>query len=207
MLLVKDPINICSTHVFAVVPIDYFWEEEWIWFQLLILQVVVWCMKNQRDFNIYLSSPRDRNSQGLWIPVPPLLKSSPILQMCHLQDHSLHQNNHNHLDKSLVMWTDHQSMVCNWCTFKWRISSTGFLDNIPWKLSNLDKCFFTTDHSFFHHEFRKHVINKRPCHERLCCENKVLHLMFYYELKLYWMKVCWFYERSWIYFFHICTKK
>jgi hypothetical protein len=27
-------------------------------------------------------------------------------------------------------------------------------------------------------------------HERLCSENKVLHLMFYYELELYWMKVC-----------------
>ncbi len=33
-------------------------------------------------------------------------------------------------------------------------------------------------------------------HERLCLENKVLHLMFYYELKLYWMKVCWLYEIS-----------
>ncbi len=30
---------------------------------------------------------------------------------------------------------------------------------------------------------------------RLCPENKVLHLMFYYELKLHWMKVCWLYER------------
>jgi hypothetical protein len=32
-------------------------------------------------------------------------------------------------------------------------------------------------------------INKGLYHERLCTENKVLHLMFYYGLKLYWMKV------------------
>jgi hypothetical protein len=38
--------------------------------------------------------------------------------------------------------------------------------------------------------------NKWLCHERLCPENKVLYLMFYYELKLYWMKICWLYERS-----------
>jgi len=40
-------------------------------------------------------------------------------------------------------------------------------------------------------------------HERLYLENKILHLMFYYELKLYWMKVCWFYERPWIIFSHL----
>jgi hypothetical protein len=39
-------------------------------------------------------------------------------------------------------------------------------------------------------------INKRLCHERLCPENKVLYLMLYYELKLYWIKVCWLYENS-----------
>ncbi len=43
---VKDLINIgTSTHVFAVVLIDYFWEEEQIWFQSIILQLVVWFMK------------------------------------------------------------------------------------------------------------------------------------------------------------------
>jgi hypothetical protein len=45
--------------------------------------------------------------------------------------------------------------------FQMKNFSTGFPDNIPWMLSNLDKCSFTTDHSFFHHEFRKHVINRQ----------------------------------------------
>jgi len=49
--------------------------------------------------------------------------------------------------------------------------------------------------------------NKQLCHKRLCPENKVLQLMFYYELKLYWMKVCWRFERSLLLFFHLCTKK
>jgi hypothetical protein len=30
--------------------------------------------------------------------------------------------------------------------------------------------------------------------------------MFYYQLKLYWIKFCWFYERPLNCFFHICTK-
>jgi hypothetical protein len=34
------------------------------------------------------------------------------------------------------------------------------------------------------------------CMQQACPENKVLHLMFYSELKLYWMKVYWLYERS-----------
>jgi hypothetical protein len=46
-----------------------------------------------------------------------------------------------------------------------------------------------------------YVRNKWLCHERLCPENKVLHLMLYYELKLYWMKICWLYEGPWIIFF------
>jgi hypothetical protein len=40
------------------------------------------------------------------------------------------------------------------------------------------------------------VRNKWLCQERICPENKVLHLMLYYQLKLYWMKVCWLHERS-----------
>jgi len=49
--------------------------------------------------------------------------------------------------------------------------------------------------------------NKRHWHERLCPENKILHLMFYFELKLYWMKVCWLYERSWEKKNRNCIKK
>jgi hypothetical protein len=45
--------------------------------------------------------------------------------------------------------------------------------------------------------------NNRLCHERLCPENKDLHLMFYYELKLYWIQVCWLYERSETFSFQI----
>jgi len=37
--------------------------------------------------------------------------------------------------------------------------------------------------------------------------NKELYLMFCYEPKLYWRKVCWLYERPWKYFSHICNKK
>jgi hypothetical protein len=51
------------------------------------------------------------------------------------------------------------------------------------------------------------VRNKCLCHERLCPENKVLHLMFYYELKLYWMKICWLYEGPWIIFSTFVLKK
>jgi len=51
------------------------------------------------------------------------------------------------------------------------------------------------------------MFNKWLYHEKLCLENKKLHLMFYYELKLYWMKVYWFYEKSLKFIFHICTKK
>jgi hypothetical protein len=43
---------------------------------------------------------------------------------------------------------------------------------------------------FIFYELRKKGGNKRLCHERLCPENKALNLMFYYDLKLYWMKVC-----------------
>jgi hypothetical protein len=27
--------------------------------------------------------------------------------------------------------------------------------------------------------------------------------MLYYELKLYWIKVCWLYENSWFFFSHL----
>jgi hypothetical protein len=37
---------------------------------------------------------------------------------------------------------------------------------------------------------KQNKTNKWLYHERLYPENKVLHLMFYYELKLHRMKVC-----------------
>jgi hypothetical protein len=43
---------------------------------------------------------------------------------------------------------------------------------------------------------RVSIYDKRLCHKKLCPENNVLHLLLYYELKLYRMKVFWLYEKS-----------
>jgi hypothetical protein len=52
-----------------------------------------------------------------------------------------------------------------------------------------------------------YVRNKWLSHERFCPENKVLRLMFYYELKLYRMKICWLYEGPWNLFSTFVLKK